>query len=158
MTNKEFHKKMTVSDLETYFCEENYKFLIVQVFDKECYRFDLENTEEHVTTRQIILDKNNFIYTGWKVARKLANWIRNTNEWTEFLNKKKSAENHDDDVLMNVLMMTKGMLKRVTAMMMMSLSMATETVKMMKITATMIATTIMTVIVKRKKRKTMMDL
>jgi hypothetical protein len=95
--------------------------------------------------------------TGWKVARKLANWIRNTDEWTEFLDKKKSAENHDNDVLVNDIDMTKGLSKRVTAMMMMSPSMATETVKMMKITATMITTTIMTTIVKRKKRKTMMD-
>ncbi len=92
---------MTVSNLETYFCEENYNFLIVQVFHKECYGFDLGNTEEHVTARQIILDKNIFIYTGWKVARKLANWIRNNNEWTEFLNEKKSVENHDNDVLVN---------------------------------------------------------
>jgi hypothetical protein len=102
MTNSEFHKKMTVSDLETYFCEENYKFLIVQVFDKECYGFDLGNTEEHATARHIILDKNNFI---------LANWIRNTDEWTEFLNKKKSAENHDDDVLVNDIDDDKGNVK-----------------------------------------------
>ncbi len=55
-------------------------------------------------------------------------------------------------------MMTKGMLKRVTAMMMMSPSMATVTVKMMKIRAmTMITTMIMTTILKSKKRKTMMD-
>jgi hypothetical protein len=92
---------MTVSNLETYFHEENYKFLIVQVFHKECYGFDLGNTEEHATARQIILEKNNFIYTGWKVARKLANWIRNNDEWTEFLNEKKSVENHDNDVLVN---------------------------------------------------------
>jgi hypothetical protein len=101
MTNSEFHKRMTVSDLETNFREENCKFLSVQVFHKECYGFDLGNTEEHATARQIILDKNNFIYTGWKVARKLANWIRNSDEWTEFHNKKKSVENHDNDVLIN---------------------------------------------------------
>ncbi len=59
------------------------------------------NTEEHATARQIILDKNNFIYTGWKVARKLANWIHNNDEWTKFLNEKKSVENHDNDVLVN---------------------------------------------------------
>ncbi len=51
VTNSEFHKKMTVSDLGTYFCEEHYKFLIVQVFDEECYGFDLGNTEEHATAR-----------------------------------------------------------------------------------------------------------
>ncbi len=109
--NSEFHKRMTVSNLETCFCEENYKFLIVQVFHKECYGFDLGNPEEHATARQIILDKNNFICTGWKVARKLANWIRNNNEWTEFLNKKKSAENHDDDVLVNDIDDDKGNVK-----------------------------------------------
>jgi hypothetical protein len=108
LMNSEFHKRMTVSNLETYCCDENYKFLIVQVFHKECYGFDLGNTEEHATARQIILDKNNFIYTGWKVARKLANWIRNNNEWTEFLNEKKSAENHDDDVLVNDIDDDKG--------------------------------------------------
>jgi hypothetical protein len=106
--DSEFHKRTTVSDLETYFREENYTFLIVQVFHKECYGFDLGNTKEHATARQIILDKNNFIYTGWKVARKLANWIRNNNEWTEFLNKKKSAENHDDDVRVNDIDDDKG--------------------------------------------------
>ncbi len=99
---------MTVSNLETYFCEENYKFLIVQVFHKECYGFDLGNAKEHATARQIILDKNSFIYTVWKVARKLANWIRNNDEWTEFLNKKKSAEDHDDDVLVNDIDDDKG--------------------------------------------------
>ncbi len=102
---------MTVSDLETYFCEEIYKFLIVQVFHKECYRFNLGYTEEHATARQTILDKNNFIYTGWKVARKLANWILNNDEWTEFLNMKKSAENHDDDVLVNNIDDDKGNVK-----------------------------------------------
>jgi hypothetical protein len=94
MMNSEFHKRMSVSNLETYFCEDNYEYLIVHVFHKECYGFDLGNTEEHATARQIILDKNNFIYTGWKVARKLANWIYNNDEWTEFLNKKKRVENH----------------------------------------------------------------
>jgi hypothetical protein len=103
-----FTKRTTVSNLDTYFCEENYKSLIVQVFHKECYRFNLGNTEEHATARQIILDKNNLIYTGWKVARKLANWIHNNNEWTEFLNKKKSAENHDDDVLVKDIDDDKG--------------------------------------------------
>jgi hypothetical protein len=58
MTNSEFRKRMTVINLETYFCEENYKFLIVQVFHKEFYGFNLGNTEEHATARQIILDKN----------------------------------------------------------------------------------------------------
>ncbi len=57
---------MTVSNLETYFHEENYKFLIVQVFHEGCYEFNLGNTEEHATAKQIILDNNNFIYTGWK--------------------------------------------------------------------------------------------
>jgi hypothetical protein len=108
MTNSEFHKRMPVSNLETYFCEENYKFLIVQVFHEECYRFDLGKKEEHATARQIILNKNNFIYTGWKVARKLAIWIRNNDELTEFLNKKKSAENHDDVVLVNDIDDDKG--------------------------------------------------
>jgi hypothetical protein len=108
MTNSEFHKRMTVSNMETYFHEENYKFLIVQVFHKECYGLNLENTEEHATARQIILDKNNLLYTGWNVTRKLANWIHNNNEWTEFLNKKKSAGNHDDDVLVNDIDDDKG--------------------------------------------------
>ena len=88
MVNSEFQKAMTVSDLETYFHEENYKFLIVQVLHEECYGFNLGNTDEHATARQIILDKNNFIYTGWKVARELLNWIRNNNEWNEFLNER----------------------------------------------------------------------
>jgi hypothetical protein len=70
----------------------------------------LGNTEEHATARKIILDKNNFIYTGWK-ARKLANWIRNKDELTEFLNKKKSAENHDNDVLVNDIDDDKGNVK-----------------------------------------------
>ncbi len=109
--NSEFHKRITISNLETNFHEEKCKFLIVQVFHKEYYGFNLGNTEEHATARQIILGKNNFIYTGWKVARKLANWICNINEWTEFLNEKKSAENHDDDVLLNDIDDDKGNVK-----------------------------------------------
>ncbi len=42
---------MTFSDLETYFSEENYKFLIVQVLHEECYGFNLQNADEHATAR-----------------------------------------------------------------------------------------------------------
>ncbi len=39
------------------------------------------------------------------------NWIRNNNEWTEFLNNKKSVENHEDDVLVNNIDDDKGNVK-----------------------------------------------
>ncbi len=48
MTNSEFHKRMTVSNLETCFCEENNKFLIAQVFHKECYGFDWGNIQRNM--------------------------------------------------------------------------------------------------------------
>ena len=77
--------------------------MVVQGFNKTCYGFNLTHADEHAKAVQIILDKNNFIVSGWKVARKLPNWIHNNHEWDEFLNKKchndsqgKNAENKDN--------------------------------------------------------------
>ena len=89
--------------METYIHEEKYRFLVVQAFNKQCYGFDITHADEHAKAVQIILDKNNFIASGQKVARKLPNWIHNNLEWDEFLNKKfhndsqcKNADNKDD--------------------------------------------------------------
>jgi hypothetical protein len=90
--------------LETYFHEEKYGFLVVPAFNKKCYGFNLTRANERANTMQIILDKNNFIVSGWKVARKLPNWIHNAHEWNEFFNRNcsddspcKNADNNEDN-------------------------------------------------------------
>jgi hypothetical protein len=79
---------MTVSDIDTYFHEEKYGIFVVQAFNKTCYRFNITCADNHATAVQIILDRDNFIVSGWKVARKLPKWIHKNHEWDEFINKK----------------------------------------------------------------------
>ena len=60
---------MSVKELEQYYNEENFGYLVVKTFDKKCYGFNLKHANECATAKKIIQDVNNFIVYGWKVAR-----------------------------------------------------------------------------------------
>ncbi len=67
--NRLFHKKMSVVDMEKYFHNEKFEFLVVKTFDMGCYGFNLKCADQHATAKKIIQDVNSFIVNGWKVAR-----------------------------------------------------------------------------------------
>jgi hypothetical protein len=60
---------MSVNEMEQYYHEENFGYLVVKTFNKKCYGFNLKCANECAAAKNIIQDVNNFIVNGWKVTR-----------------------------------------------------------------------------------------
>jgi hypothetical protein len=92
---------MSVLDMEKYFHDEKFEFLVVKTFDMGCYGFNLKCTDQCATAKKIIQYVNSFIVNGWKVARRIPKWIHSFNAWNDFMNAKcsrmKSEENHYEE-------------------------------------------------------------
>jgi hypothetical protein len=70
---------MSVVDMEKYFQDENFEFLVVKTFDMGCYGFNLKCADQCATAKKNIQDVNSFIVNGLKVARHIPKWIHSYN-------------------------------------------------------------------------------
>jgi hypothetical protein len=83
---------MSVLDMEKYFHDETFEFLVVKTFNMGCYGFNLKCTDQRATAKKNIQDMNSFIVNGWKVARHIPKWIHSYNAWNDFMNAKCSGK------------------------------------------------------------------
>jgi hypothetical protein len=60
---------MSVTEMEQYYHEENFGYLVVKTFNKKCHGVNLKSANECATAKKFIQDVNIFIVNGWKVAR-----------------------------------------------------------------------------------------
>jgi hypothetical protein len=67
--------------------------LVVETFSEKCYGLNLKRANECATAKKIIQDVNNFIVTGWKVARHIPKWIHSYKSWNDFIKENVSGEN-----------------------------------------------------------------
>jgi hypothetical protein len=75
---------MSVLDMDNFFHNEQFGFLVVETFDLKCYGFNLKREDQRVTAKKIIQDVNSFIVNGWKVARDIEctkQWCLKTFTW-----------------------------------------------------------------------------
>ena len=66
-------------DIMEYMKSENFKYLIIKASHGDYYGFNLRVKMER-TNVMLIMSPNkcdNFMVVGWKVAKKLPNWVRN---------------------------------------------------------------------------------
>jgi len=89
-----FNKNMSVDDMEKYFEDDKFLYLVVEVADL-IFGFDLTIDEEKEIAVKIVtqsysvlgIDGKNvdIIIGGWKVARELPTWIKDLKCWNQFL-------------------------------------------------------------------------
>jgi hypothetical protein len=72
---------MSVNMMKQYYHEENFVYLVVKTFDKNCYGFNLKRANKSATAKKIIQDVNNFIVSGLKVTWHIPKWIHSYNSW-----------------------------------------------------------------------------
>ncbi len=87
---------MSVPELEEYIDDEKFKFLVVETFELKCYGFNLKNTDQQATAKQIIQDVNTFIVNGWKIARQIAKWIHGYDARINFMDEQCSHNNNEE--------------------------------------------------------------
>ena len=90
-----FNKNMSVDDMEKYYEDDKFLYLVVEVADL-IFGFDLTIDEEKEIAVKIVtqsysvvgIDGKNVdvIIGGWKVARVLPTWIKDLKCWNQFLN------------------------------------------------------------------------
>ncbi len=59
---------MTVVNMDNYFYNEKFEFLVVESFENRCYGFNSNRVAQHDTGKKNFHDLNNFIVNGWKIA------------------------------------------------------------------------------------------
>jgi hypothetical protein len=64
---------MSVPESEKYIDDEKFKFLVVETFELKCYGFNLKNTDQQTTAKQIIKVVNNFIVNLGKLQGRFPN-------------------------------------------------------------------------------------
>jgi hypothetical protein len=88
---------MSVNEMEQYYHEEIFGYLVVKAFEKKCYGFNLKCTNECATAKKIVQDVNNFIVNGWKAARYIPKWIHSYKSWNDFINENCSGEKGEEN-------------------------------------------------------------
>ena len=89
-----FNKNMSVDDMEKYYEDDKFLYLVVEVADL-IFGFDLTIDEEKEIAVKIVTQsysvvgidgkKVDVIIGGWKVARVLPTWIKDSKCWNQFL-------------------------------------------------------------------------
>jgi hypothetical protein len=90
-----FHKKMSTLDMDIFFYNKKFEFLVVETFDMRCFEFNLKHEDQRATVKKILQDVNSFIVNGWKVARQIPKWILRYDAWNNFMNEKCSGNKSD---------------------------------------------------------------
>jgi len=111
-----FNKNLSVDDMENYYEDDKFIYLVVEVADL-IFGFDLTIDEEKEIAVKIVTQsysvvgidgkKVDVIIGGWKVARVLLTWIKDSKCWNQFLDdyvvekqevqKKEEEEEEEED-------------------------------------------------------------
>ena len=86
-------------DIMEYMKSENFKYLIIEASHGDYYGFNLRVKMERTYAMTIVSldDRDDFIVVGWKVAKKLCNWVHNANSWIDFINGKEKEEEKEEE-------------------------------------------------------------
>ncbi len=71
-----------------YMRSENFKYLIIEASHGDYYGFNLRVKMERTYAMTIVSPnkRDDFMVVGWKVIKKLPNWVRNANSLIYFIN------------------------------------------------------------------------
>jgi hypothetical protein len=100
-----FNKNLSVDDMEKYYEDDKFLYLVVEVADL-IFGFDLTIDEEKEIAVKIVTQtysvlgidgkKMNVIIGGWKVARVLPKWIKDLKCWNQFLDNYVGEKEEED--------------------------------------------------------------
>jgi hypothetical protein len=94
-----------MNDIMEYKENENFNYLVIKSSHGDYYGFNLKVKKERTYATKIVSpeEHDDFMVVGWKVAKKLPQWIHNANSLIDFINrkeedeKKQGADNEDDE-------------------------------------------------------------
>ena len=77
---------------------ENYKYLVIEASHGDHYGFNTTVKRELEIAMNIVSDYDDFMVKGWKVSKKLPEWVNTADSWIAFINgKDMDDKKHDDD-------------------------------------------------------------
>ena len=75
-------------DITQYSRSENFKYLVIEASHGDYYGFNTKVKKEHEIAMNIVSEYEDFMVKGWKVSKKLPEWVNNADSWIAFINGK----------------------------------------------------------------------
>ena len=83
-----FTKTLTMHDITQYSRSENFKYLVIEASHGDYYGFNTKVKKERKIAMNIVSEYEDFMVKGWKVSKKLPEWVNNADSWIAFINGK----------------------------------------------------------------------
>jgi hypothetical protein len=76
---------------------ENYRYLVIEASHGEHYGFNTRVKRELEIAMNIVSDYDDFMVKGWKVSKKLPDWVTTADSWNAFVKGKDVDDMEVDD-------------------------------------------------------------